>query len=145
MFKIDDRAIQPGTPFEHNGILFAANWTLLTPEERADVGIVEVPDEAPVDGRFFFSAGNPRPLSDCIAVHVNAINAYVSSAMTQSDWMVTREAEGYKPAPASVVAYRKAVRDHGNALVAEVKALTEVSDVVAWQPHDWPVDPNAKQ
>ena len=142
MFILDNRPLAVGVAFTFDGVQYPSNWLNLSSlEEKVAIGITEVPDEPPVDGRFYFSAGHPRSLEDCIAVHVNAVNAYVASVMAQSDWMVSRAAEGYKPVPADILAYRKIVRDHGNTLVTEVKALTKVEDVIAWSQHDWPVDP----
>ena len=90
------------------------------------------------DPRFYNADNTQKTLADCVQAQINVVNAHVANVLQPSDWMVTRAAEGYKPAPANVVTYRKAVRDQGNALVAEVKALTDVNAVIAWQPHDWP-------
>lgn len=90
------------------------------------------------DPRFYNSDNTIKPIEDCIAEHVSVINSYVASSLQKTDWMITRAAEGYKPAPASVVAYRAAVRDQGNALASEVRAMTDIEEVIAWQPHDWP-------
>lgn len=90
------------------------------------------------DPRFYNSDNTQKSLSDCISVQVNLINYYVSSALQETDWLITRQSEGYKNAPTDILNYRKAVRDHGNNLVNEVKSLTDINSVISWQSHDWP-------
>lgn len=139
----DDQVIVPGVPFEYAGNLYPANYLqFATTEEKDDLGMIEIEDDAPVDGRFYFGAGMPRPIADCKKVHINAINAYVASMMSQTDWEITRAAEGYKPANEETLTFRAELRNHGNDLVDEVNALTTVSSVIAWQQHDWPAPAN---
>jgi hypothetical protein len=45
MFVLDGKPLSPDVAFTHDGIQYPANWLrLATPEERAAIGITEVPD-----------------------------------------------------------------------------------------------------
>lgn len=66
MFKLNGKPLALDTPFECNEISYPANWLrLASPEERAAIGITEVPDEdTSFDSRFYWNKGNPKALED---------------------------------------------------------------------------------
>ena len=145
----DGLAVSPDFQFPHSdpelGDLVTAIRDM-TPEQRAARGITEAAPaepEAPFDGRFYFMPGSPRGVDDCRAVHARAVDAFVSTTLAQTDWTITRAAEGYKAAPPAVLDYRRAVRGRGNELVAELAAISTVTELAVWQASGWPVDPNA--
>ena len=65
MFQLDNKPLALDTAFTHNGIQYPANWLrLTTQQERAAIGITEVPDPEPYDDRFYWGVGNPKLLED---------------------------------------------------------------------------------
>jgi hypothetical protein len=66
MFLLNDKPISPDTAFTHESIQYPNNWLrLASPEERAAIGITEVPDEdTSFDPRFYWSKDNPKALED---------------------------------------------------------------------------------
>lgn len=91
------------------------------------------------DPRFYDTNNQPLALVVCQSNLVLEVNEHVASALSVTDWQIIRESEGYKIAADAIKTYRKAVRDQGNALVVEVKAITDFDAITKWQPHDWPV------
>ena len=151
-FKLPNGAvIVPGNPFVYEEIQYPANWlTHSTSADKSALGLVEVIDDPRPDDRFYFvnadpaNAGKwittPKDLTQIRAMLTDQVNGFVGSTLAQTDWKVTREAEGYKPLDQVMMSYRKALRDAGNALVIEIAALT-FDQAVIWQAHDWPAPP----
>ncbi len=70
MFLLNNKPLSPDTAFTAGDISYPANWLrLASPEERAAIGITEVPDEdTSFDSRFYWSKGNPKALEDKLEV-----------------------------------------------------------------------------
>lgn len=69
MFMLDNKPLAVDTPFTHNEIQYPANWLRLsTAEEKAAIGISEVPDAPAYDDRFYWAPGVPKALEDVPAV-----------------------------------------------------------------------------
>lgn len=65
MLLINDKPLALDTPFDHNGIQYPANWLRLSSAaEKAAIGITEVADPVPHDGRFYWAPGVPKALED---------------------------------------------------------------------------------
>ena len=66
MFLLNNKPLGIDTAFTHEGIQYPNNWLrLASPEERAAIGITEVPDEdTSFDPRFYWSKDNPKALED---------------------------------------------------------------------------------
>ena len=66
MFQLNNKPLAIDVAFTHEEIQYPANWLrLASPEERAAIGITEVPDEdTSFDGRFYWSKGVPKALED---------------------------------------------------------------------------------
>lgn len=134
-FQFNGQQIYAGRPFvDADGNQYPKNWTLVLSQETKDeLGIVWVPDPAPVDTRFYWDHDLPRRLEDEPAVDENGdavldedgvqlINyglktewtrkqkEIAGSLLARSDWYVTRKAEAGTEIPADVATYRTAVR-----------------------------------
>jgi hypothetical protein len=134
-FQFNGQQIYAGRPFvDADGNQYPKNWTsVLSQETKDELGIVWVPDPAPVDTRFYWDHDLPRRLEDEPAVDENGdavldedgvqlINyglktewtrkqkEIAGSLLAQSDWYVTRKAEAGTEIPADVATYRTAVR-----------------------------------
>jgi len=151
-FKLpNDALIVAGNAFIFDGIQYPANWLNYSSiDEKTALGLIEIIDEPRPNERFYFvtedpaNAGKwiatPKDLAQIRAMLTAQVNDFVGSMLAQTDWQVTRQAEGYKPLDQVMMSYRKALRDAGNALVIEIAALT-FDQAVIWQAHDWPAPP----
>jgi hypothetical protein len=86
MFLLNNKVLQPGTPFTQNGIQYPANWLNLSSlEEKEAIGITEVAQEARPDDRFYWVqdnndgtfTSNPKLLNDREEVDENGDPLYV--------------------------------------------------------------------
>ena len=67
MFMLNDKPLALDTAFStEDGTQYPSNWLrLASPEERAAIGITEVPDAPSYDDRFYWGVDNPKLLNDC--------------------------------------------------------------------------------
>jgi hypothetical protein len=66
MFLLNNQPLAVDSAFTHNEISYPANWLrLTTAEEKAAIGITEVPDEdTSFDNRFYWDKNLPKALED---------------------------------------------------------------------------------
>tara|TARA_R110000868_G_scaffold47483_1_gene155644 strand:+ start:110 stop:664 length:555 start_codon:yes stop_codon:yes gene_type:complete len=97
MFLLNNRVLQPGTPFTQNGIQYPANWLNLSSlEEKEAIGITEVAQQARPDDRFYWVQDNndgtftssPKLLIDREEVDENGDPMYVQVYNIITDSMV---------------------------------------------------------
>ena len=136
-------------------IQYPANWLRLASEDdKAAIGVVWEVDPVPVDGRFYWSEGNPKRLEDEPAVDENgdpvldADNVQIinkglktdwiaqqkqiaGALLAPTDWYVTRKAETDVAIPAAVLAYRESVRTTCGTREAEIAACTTTEELAA--------------
>ena len=157
MFMLDNKPLAVDTPFTHNDIQYPANWLRLsTAEEKAAIGITEVPDAPAYDDRFYWAPGVPKALKDKAEVGedgqplldadgkqlvtkglksqmVAQIKATAGSMLAATDWKIVRAAEGVKAVDADTLAARAAIRAASDANEAAVMACTSVDALAALQ------------
>ena len=133
-FQLNGQQIYAGRSFvDADGNQYPKNWTSVFSQEQKDaLGIVWVPDPAPVDKRFYWDHDLPKRLEDEPAVlerepvlDENGVQLIdyglktewtrkqkeiAGSLLARSDWYVTRKAETGTEIPADVATYRAAVR-----------------------------------
>ena len=155
-FQFNGQQIYAGRPFvDADGNQYPKNWTsVLSQETKDELGIVWVPDPAPVDTRFYWDHDLPKRLEDEPAVDENGdavldedgvqvINTglktqwikqqkeIAGSLLAQSDWYVTRKTEAGTEIPADVATYRTAVRTVSGQREAQIAAVTTVDELKA--------------
>lgn len=153
MFMLNGKPLPVDVPFECNEISYPANWLrLATPEERAAIGITEEADAPVYDDRFYWGVDNPKQLEDVTETPEGQtepittkglksqwfaqIKDTTNKLLAATDWMVIRKAERDIAIPADTVAYRAAVLDECDRLLAAIQAVTtvdELADVVGAQ------------
>jgi len=70
---------------------------------------------------------------------ISQIKATAGSMLSQSDWKITRAAEGVKPVDTDTLAFRAAIRAYSNALEVQITACTSVEGLIAVvSSQDWP-------
>lgn len=127
MFLLNGKPLAVDTPFTVNDVQYPANWLrLASAEEKASIGISEVPDPQPYDDRFYWGPGNPKDLETLKTTLVAQVKATAGSLISQSDWKVTRLVETSIPVDEDTLAYRAAVREKSNELEASINAASSV-------------------
>ena len=144
MFQLNGSPISIDNEITINGVRYPH---LRDPALREQLGIVEVADEPWYDQRFYWNVDNPKQLDDKTETPEGAtepvttkglksqwiaqVKATAGSLLAQSDWKVTRAAEGIKPVDADTLARRAAIRAYSDSLEAQIKACTTVEALIA--------------
>ena len=72
----DGQTVRIDQAFARGGVNYPAEWLRAhTPGERAAFGVEQVDEPAPVDGRYYFAPGQPRPLADAKAARLAELAA----------------------------------------------------------------------
>ena len=129
MFLLDGKQLRPGRPFTGtDGTQYPANWLRVTTlEEKEAIGITEVADPAPYDGRFWWGYDNdnnliPRQFEDIGPDPISGVTttglrtqfeeeqdqtAY--GLLAPNDWYVTRKYERNVDIPVGIASFRSEV------------------------------------
>jgi len=142
MFQLDNKPLALDTAFTHGGISYPANWLrLASAEEKASIGISEVPDPQPYDDRFYWGVDNPKDLVQLKTNWIAQVKNTAGKLLAQTDWMVIRKAERDVAIPAATVTYRAAVVAEANRLETAINACSDVPALVAVvTAQGWPVN-----
>ena len=143
-YMLDGRKLRQGRSFtDSNGTQYPSNWLKLSSnEDKTRVGITYEPDPAPFDSRYYYSAGNPRPVADGTDENGNEYTGLKTTLaaeqktvagqmLSNTDWYVTRKAETGVDVPADVSTYRAAVRTVCNAREVEIASVTTTEELEA--------------
>ena len=64
-YMLDGRQLRVDRPFKTATASYSQLWvTALSDEEKTAIGITWEADPAPFDSKYYYSAGNPRPVAD---------------------------------------------------------------------------------
>lgn len=133
--------VTPGeTGVRQEVISYPANWLRnASPEERAAIGIVEVPDPERADDRFYWNGDitQPKDLDDIKSMLVAQVKATAGTLLARTDWMIVRAAEGAKPVDEDTLAARAAIRTASNDNEESIAACETVEELAALQ-FVWP-------
>lgn len=153
MFILDGRPLSPDVPFEHDGISYPANWLrLATPEERAAIGITEVPDPASWDQRFYWGYDAdgeliPKDHTQLVEQWVAQTRNTANTLLTPTDWIIIREADNGKPADPLLRTWREDIRLAAGEKNTAINATIDTPELAAYitgpDYPTWPVDPYA--
>lgn len=126
MFLLDGKPLSPDVAFTHAGIQYPANWLrLASPEERAAIGITEVPDPEPYDQRFYWGPDLPKDHGQLVEQWTATTRQTANTLLQPTDWMFTREVDNGKPADPAIKQWRQAIRD---ATGVKITAITQTAD-----------------
>lgn len=160
MFLLNGKRLQPSQTFravvtvngEPDEVQFPSNWLAhASAEERARVGIQEVPDQPRPDDRTHFVSDNadgtftatPRPVEPIRKAALRRVKGEARALLAATDWYVLRQAEKTTPVPPAMATYRDAIRAAANDAEAAIVAATTGEEIVAVVAA-WPDDPNAE-
>jgi hypothetical protein len=134
MFVLNGKPLSPDVAFTTpDGTQYPANWLrLATPEERAAIGITEVPDPAPYDQRFYWGPGLPKDHGQLVDQWNDQTRDTANSLLTPSDWMVIREADNGAEVPIEVKEYRQAIRQRCGIKLDAIEATTTTDELAAY-------------
>ena len=145
---LDGRRLRVGRPFKTATASYSQLWaTQLSADEKTALGITYEADPAPFDSKYYFSAGNPRSVTDVPQVdedgnpvldaNGNQViqkglktnfaaqqKTIAGQMLSNTDWYVTRKSETDTAIPSNVTTYRAAVRTACAAREAEIAAVS---------------------
>ena len=151
-FKLDGKTLPIDVAFSSKGINYPANWLRLTTlDEKKEIGISEVSDEATYDQRFYWSTSKAKNLEDSNAkdtdgnllkdsdgnqivdkglktIWIQAQKETASNLLTPYDWYVIRKLEETTEIPAAISKFRDDVR---SACAEREKKINAAIDVTA--------------
>jgi hypothetical protein len=151
--------IAEGTAFTIGDIQYPANWlNLSTPEEKTNVGIVDVIySPRPDDKYYWISQGDPiyhngkvtvdyittpKNLDECKSNAINKVNSEAYSILFPTDWMVVKSMEtGVSLSPEWSI-WRQKIRTQASDYIAEIESCTTVEDLSNLKTIVWSNDPN---
>lgn len=155
MFLLNGQRLPEGTPFEHNGVQYPANFLNLSTEaEKSAIGITWENDPVRADDRFYWDGdiNNPKALEDVTnedasitkglkSNWVARIKQTTNSLLAQSDWYVVRKVERDVAIPVDIVTERAAIITEASRLEAAIIAATTVEGLIeAINTQNWPTN-----
>lgn len=123
-----------GQPFTTGDLQYPGNWLRLsTAEEKKLIGLTIVEEEVRArknfDPRWEMSDGTPIPLEQIKKDMQEAAKQVAGRRLRETDWYVTRAAEGIKPIPEGIQAERQAIRDECDKECARILSATSVDEL----------------
>jgi hypothetical protein len=148
MFILDGKPLSPDVAFTHDGVQYPANWLrLATPEQRAAIGITEVPDPEPYDQRFYWGPSLPKDHTQLVEQWTQQTRTTANTLLAPTDWIIIREADNGKPADPAIKTWREDIR---LATGTKISAIEQTADTAALAAYitgadypTWPSDPYA--
>jgi len=161
-YKYSGRIIRAGKAWKDNdGIQHPANWMLWDAAYKASIGLVWEDDAAPVDSRFYWSAGVAKSLDDVNEVDgdgnpvmqdgeqvvtkglktqaIELVKRQAGDKLAVTDWMVVKAAEvADYSVPSATLTARAAIRTASNTIEAAITGATDHAAFMAL--YDVPVD-----
>jgi len=151
MFILDGKPLSPDVAFTHGGVQYPANWLrLASPEERAAIGITEVPDPAPYDQRFYWgydAEGHliPKDHAQLVDQWVAQTRHTANTLLQPTDWIIIREADNGKPADPLLKTWREDIRLATGVKVTAIRDTADTPELAAYITGTdypvWPRDP----
>ena len=135
-YMLDGRQLRVDRPFKTATASYSQlRVTALSDEEKTAIGITYEADPAPFDGKYYFSADNPRQLDNSTDDEGNVTYGVrpgivqeqkdiAASLLAKTDWYVTRKSETDVAIPSNVATYRAAVRTVCGTREAEIAAVS---------------------
>lgn len=147
MFTLNGNPLPLDAPFEHDGIQYPANWLrLASPEERAAIGIEEVPDPPYYDQRFYWGPDLPMDHATLVERWTANTRTTAGTLLAPSDWLVIREADNATPVPDAWRTWRESIRTATGVKVTAIEQTADTDALAAYITGSdypiWPLDPS---
>jgi hypothetical protein len=151
MFLLNGTPVQIDAPFTVGDINYPPGWLrFATPDARAALGIVEVPDPVRPDDRFFWiderNVATPKDLAGLKDQWISQVKATAHVLLEETDWLVIREVEEPGTMKQDVKDYRKSVRSRSSEIEVAINACTDVAMLASFVTGDlnWPLTPEER-
>lgn len=143
MFLLNGQPLALDTPFTAGDIQYPANWLRLsTANEKAAIGITEVPDPEFYDQRFYWGPGLPKDHTQLVELWVDQTKQTAGSLLASTDWYIVRQFESGVDTPSETLLYRQALRSACNDKEAQIIATKTTDDLASYLTGaDYPVWP----
>jgi hypothetical protein len=130
------------------GVQYPANWLrLASPEERAAIGITEVPDPAPYDQRFYWGPDLPKDHTQLVEQWTQQTRYTANTLLQPTDWIIIREADNGKEADPLIKVWREDIRLATGTKITAIGATATTDELAAYITGPdypaWPADPYA--
>lgn len=139
MFLLNGTPLAPDIAFtDANGIQYPNNWLRLsTPEEKAAIGITEIPDVPVYDQRFYwgYDADNnliPKDHTQLVTLWTEQTRTTAGTLLSPTDWMIIREADNATPIPDDIKTSRQNVRILCNEKVNKIGITTTTPEIATY-------------
>jgi len=105
MFVLEGNRLKLDRPFTHKGLQYPKEWLRnSTPEQKAELGILEIPDNTPQDEW-------DQDMERIRAGLIKQLKNEAKSILSDTDWMVIRQLETGTEMPPEVSVFRQFVRE----------------------------------
>jgi hypothetical protein len=142
MFLLDGKPLPLDTPFTTaDGTQYPANWLRMTSaEEKAAIGITEVPDPVRADDRFYWNGdiNMPKDLAMVKDMLLSQVRAAAYSLLSTTDYKLIRKMETGVEVDAETTAARTNIRAASAANKQLIADAATVAELAALQ-FVWPV------
>lgn len=139
MFLLPDgRPIALDVAFNIGDTYFPANWLrLASPQDRTDVGIIEVSDPPSYDQRFYWGytvSGTLIPKDHGVLVSgwSDQTNQTAYTLLLPTDWQIIRQSDDGTPADPLVVGWRQNIRQAAADKVSQIKLTTTTDELATY-------------
>jgi hypothetical protein len=151
--------VPAGTAFTWADISYPANWcNLSSPEEKANIGMVDVVYETRPDDRYYWVTeaapalvdgvvrigytSTPKDLTGLLDQAITAVNDAAGSLLAPSDYMVLKSIENSSAVSPTWLAWRSQIRAQAKAHKALLTEIYSVEQLLALPQLVWANDPN---
>jgi len=135
VFIFNNQPLSPDSAFTDpaTGTQYPANWLrLASPEERAAIGITEVPDPVPYDQRFYWGPELPKDHTQLVEQWTAQTRTTANTLLVPTDWQVIREADNGKLMSAETKADRQFIREAAGSKIEAINATTTTAELAAY-------------
>ena len=138
MFILNGKPLSPDVAFTTGGIQYPANFLRLSsPEERAAIGITEVPDPPTWDQRFYWGYTEdgeliPKDHTQLVEQWVAQTRTTAGTLLAPTDWVIIREADNGKAADPALKQLREDIRLATGQKNAAIEATADTAELAAY-------------
>lgn len=152
IYSLNGRVLSQEEPFEHEGVQYGSIESLSL-EKQQELGIVELESYPNYDQRFWWGVtpeGDyiPKRLDSLIEQWVKHTNDEAGRKLSETDWMVIRQADNGTSVPVGITSLRQEIRDASNEKVEKIQNTVNVGTLAeyvtsgeynSWPPYPEPV------
>jgi len=148
VFIFNGHPLSPDSAFTDpaTGTQYPANWLrLASPEDRAAIGITEVPDPVPYDQRFYWGPELPKDHTQLVEQWTQQTRTTAGTLLVPTDWVVIREADNGDPVDPALRTLREEIRLACGVKITAICETVDTPELAAYiTGADYPVWPNDK-